>query len=492
MAICGISCSWVLKQDSAQCHEDSDCASFGSHPYCRGGVCVPSGLGPPACIYIAADQTPHSQSDFQNQCSDCYCVAVENCKALGICGDADPPLVAPPDAQAVITSSVGADAGAIPLCADPGAGRDPRNLVYISGASTWPAIIAQLAPVVIAAGGPTPVFLTTSSCTAVQAIFDGVPMKDPAPGSAVSKYATYYTADGGAFPCLLGDGGASVDIGASDVFSTSCGYPAAAAANSANDTTGAIQAVTFLAPVNSSATAISAEGAHEVFGAGDNDAAIPPWTNPKYYFVRNAGTGSQQMVSRAIGVPATAFWGSDQGTATNLVKNMSLLTQEEANLAIGFVSVSSYDPNRATLKALAFQAKGQDCAYLPDSNPQSTDKRNVRDGHYPIWGPIHFLTSFPASSAAQAFLTPIAVPGVPSKVLDAYIAAYLVPTCAMTVERDTELGPLKAYVPPPKTACGCYFESKQSALSSDCVVCDDAHPCPASRPACNYGYCELQ
>ena len=484
-------CSVILDRNASQCQTDADCAKFGNHPYCRAGVCVSSGLGPAACTYLAPEQTPQEPGDFLNQCSQAVCIPFDDCAHLGVCTDAGPSLAAPPQSDASASPGSAFDAGSLPNCMDATAGRG--NVVFISGASTWPPLIQKLAGLVIGAGGPVPVFQTTSSCAAVQAVFNGTPMVDPSPGAPQSEYATYFQADGSQMPCLLGPRGVPIDVGASDIFATSCGY--ASDAGTTNDTTGAIQAMAFIVPSDSTQTAISAEAAREVFGSGGHDGGARPWTDPTRYFVRNAGTGSQQMVGRAVGVPPSQFWGVDQGTATRLVNAIKLLTMTSAEPAIGFVSVDTYDSNRGNVNALAFKDWGQDCAYLPDSTVLSKDKQNVRDGHYPIWGPIHFLTSYPATAAATAFLNIVAVPNPPPnvdpiKIADAFIDSSLVPTCAMSVQRDTELGPLSAYQPP--VPCGCYFDSKKGVPSPNCVSCDATRPCPADRPACNLGYCEVR
>ena len=62
-----------------------------------------------------------------------------------------------------------------------------------------------------------------------------------------------------------------------------------------------------------------------------------------------------------------------------------------AQAAIGFVSEDAYDARRATLSSLAFQGFGQTYAYYSDSSPATSDRANVRDGHYLIWGYEHML-----------------------------------------------------------------------------------------------------
>jgi ABC-type phosphate transport system substrate-binding protein len=489
MAVCLLvstaACSVILHHDASQCDTDTDCEKFGSHPSCQNGVCVSSGLGPAACVYFAPPATPQQPEDFRNQCSTATCVPFD-CERLGVCGDAGPPLVPPEAGAATAVVDSGNAAQKYPNCVDPTAGRG--TVVFISGSSTWPPLMKKLAPIVIANGGPVPVFQTTSSCGAVASIYNGAPMVDPPPGSSAT-YAQYFGSDGTAVNCVLGDGGVPVDIGASDVYSSSCMLESDAGPT---DHPGAIQAIAFVVPSTSSQTTISAEAAREVFGTGGNDGGTVPWTDPTRYFVRNASAGSQQMIARAIQVPPNQVWGQDQGTATRLVSNMELLLMSEADPAIGFVSVTTYDPARGKLQALAYQDWGQDCAYLPDSTKDSMDKRNVRDGHYPIWGPIHFLTPQQPSDAAASFLQIVALPVPTTDLVDAYIASSMVPTCAMSVQRPgmTDIGPLSAYTPP--VACGCYFDFKTGGAQGACVSCTDGSQCPAGRPNCNLGYCEVE
>ncbi len=202
------------------------------------------------------------------------------------------------------------------------------------------------------------------------------------------------------------------------------------------------------------------------------------------------------MIGHAIGVPASNFWGNSVGTATAVDQDLRQITDPvKAQSAIGILSSDIYDSDRGNVKALAYEAPGQDCAYLPDSNAFKKDKQNVRDGHYPIWGPIHFFTSASngLSPAAQAFVGTVSVPSPTQALTDAFIGASLVPSCAMSVQRQSELGALSTYSPP--VQCYCHFEALV-----DGVVPPGCTPCPAgavqctnpARPACNLGYCEAQ
>jgi ABC-type phosphate transport system substrate-binding protein len=499
LVITSAACTALLDRDATQCQADGDCVHFGSHPYCRGGVCVSSGLGPANCFY----GTPQQPQDFMNQCSTAQCVPFDNCQRLGMCGpdssEPDAALVPPPTLDAGSSSPATADGGdggiTLASCVDPSNGRS--QVVYLTGSSNFPPLLAKLAPLIIATGF-TPVYKVSNSCTGVKAVFGSgadLMMSDPAPGPS-AKYATYFSADGTSTPCTLGPNGAQVDIGESDIFSTTCdgiGAPG----GTIGEYLGPIQAMAFVVPGKSQETAITAEAAREVFGMGGGTAT--PWTNPSLYFVRNANTGTQQQIGHAIGVPANQFWGVDRGSAANVDALMKVISDPTlAEQAIGIISADYYDNDRANLIALAFQADGQDCAYLPDSTSYKKDKQNVRDGHYPVWGPLHFFATVsngvPVSPGAQAFASVVSVPNVPQALLDAFIAASLVPACAMSVQRTAELGPLSAYTAP--FQCGCYFEASPAvngAAPAGCASCTTANDCTdPRRPACNLGYCEVQ
>jgi ABC-type phosphate transport system substrate-binding protein len=495
LSICA-ACTLLVDRSALQCRLDSECVRFGGHPFCQNGVCVASGLGPSACFY----GKPQQPQDFLNQCSDAECLAFDNCKRLGLCSGAfTASLIAPPFAAAMTTQSSSApgDAAAaavLPRCFDPATGRS--QVVYINGSSNFPLLLSALAPLV-QANGYTPVFQITSSCTGVKSVYGSQQsdqfITDPAPGSSV-KGAAYFKADGSAVSCALGPNGAKVDIGESDIFATTCGYDPPG--GSVGEYLGPIQAMAFVVPGKSGQTAITAEAARAVFGMGGDNGTAMPWINPELYFVRNSGTGTQQMIGLAIGVPANAFWGVDRGTAANVDSLMRVISDATAaEEAIGIISTDFYDGDRANLKALAFKASGQECAYLPDSTEFKMDKRNVRDGHYPIWGPLHFFTTITngvPSPAAQAFVSVASVPNIPKRLLDAFIASSLVPDCAMKVQRSTELGELSSYLPP--FVCGCYFDaSVNGSPPSDCTPCNTANDCvDPARPACNLGYCEIR
>jgi hypothetical protein len=498
LLLASAACSVILDHQATQCQTDGDCAKFGGHPYCQGGVCVSSGLGPAGCF----DGTPEAQSDFANQCSTAACLSFDDCSRMGLCdgaSDLDAALVPPPVPEAgtaVTSSDAGVDAGPdLPSCLDATQGRG--QVVVMTGSSNFPPLLAKLAPLVLAAGY-TPVFQVTSSCGGVESIFSSDPslttLFDPEPGPK-AKYAAYSQMDGSSVDCTLGPAGMTVDVGESDIFSTTCtgeGPPGPGI----GEYLGPIQAMAFVVPGRSQQTAITAQAARAVFGMGGK---VAPWTDPSLFFVRNGGTGTQQMIGHAIDVPASDFWGIDRGTAAEVDALLKVISDPTtANESIGIISADYYDADRSNLKALAFAAADQTCAYLPDSTLYTKDKQNVRDGHYPIWGPIHFFAAtsngVPVSAAAQAFVSIVSVPSIPQPLLDAFIDSSLVPSCAMTVQRSSELGPLSAYTPP--FECGCYFDASPAVngvAPAGCARCATASDCTdPAHPACNLGFCEVQ
>jgi hypothetical protein len=265
-------CTVLLNHDAAQCQTDSDCAHFGDHPYCQNNVCVSSGLGPSACFY----GSPAAPQDFMNQCSLAACLPFDNCSRMGLCGataGAGPSLVAPTLGDASTSSSpVVADGGvALPSCMDPANGR--AQVVFMTGSSNFPPLLAKLAPLVLATGY-TPIYQVTSSCTGVSAVFGPATIHDPAPGPS-AKYAAFFAQDGTSTPCTLGPEGANVDVGESDIFSTTCDANAVAG-STVGEYLGPIQAMAFVVPGKSQEQAISAEAARAVFGTGGDDGKATP------------------------------------------------------------------------------------------------------------------------------------------------------------------------------------------------------------------------
>jgi hypothetical protein len=483
-ALATTGCSLLVDTSTTQCSTDTDCEHFGTHPSCQAGVCVDSGLGPPGCFF----GTPNAQADFANQCTTAETLQFDNCMRLGMC-----------DASALdaayTTNLTPSGLGSIP----PPVNNQPtptvpcnalgQTPIYITGSTNLPPLIKAVQPLLYASNPSyVAVFAPQTSCKGAAAILDPDPTKHVVK-NVVNSNAIYYDSTGTQQFCLLDAAGNTVDIGESDVFPASCGY--SLAANTA-DYAGPILTITMVVPSQSKQTAISAEAAHLMFGAGGNNMVTTPWVDANFYFTRSSGTGTTQLVARSTGVDPNMFWGIDRLSAGNLVASMETIDPSVSEKTIGILSADFADKARANLRELAFQQRGQTYGYFPDSNLDSLDKKNVRDGHYPIWGAIHLMTATTSgvpSQTAGAFLGQFTVPKLDPQLVDGIIESGFVPPCAMKVNRTTELGPLSVFKPP--FGCSCFYDKQVNGKTS-CTACTTASDCSGATPACNYGYCEAQ
>ncbi len=489
LVVASAGCSLILDRSSTQCKTDDDCVHFGGHPTCQAGVCVASGLGPEGCV----TGTPGSETDYLNACSTAACVPFDNCGRLGLC-----------DASTMLPTAVTPSNPAIPPLVNPVAVPTVNcsdvspNRIYMYGTSDFAPMLKAAQPL-LNAGSPAyqAFYLNASSCAGVISVFDSTKriITNPAP-TATPNYAFYYDGNGNQQSCLLDSAGNTVDIGVSNLFSTTCNTSTASyvSGTTVSDYTGPVVPFALSVPSASSQMSISAEAAHAVFGLGGHmsgtgalkDAA--PWTDPTFYFIRNSSSGSTVLTAQLINVPKTGFWGVDRLSTDNL--RDSMLASTDAEESIGILSIVDADTNRGNLRSLYLQSTGQLCGYLPDSNKNSFDKMNVRDGHYPLWGYQHFFTPIAAggvpSAAAQAFVTRFSIARLDQSLVDNIIAASLVPQCAMKVVRT---GEENNFAPQTGLQCGCYFDFKSTGKTT-CQPCSTSSDCPADHSACNYGYCE--
>lgn len=487
-------CTVLLDRDDTQCSTDADCKALSAGSVCRDAVCIlasDAGNGPDGCFA----GTPTTNDELLNACApQVECVPFDNCKELGICDATLPPTSDPPGG----TSTAASDAGspATQRCTDLAA-RDGARIVYATGSSNFPPFLAGFAPV-LAASDPrhAVVWQTSSSCEGVDRVFNSSAalrtMKEQ-PG----RVTQYYDATGTAVPCLL-DGEVAVDIGESDVYATSCaqrlGYSPANPVGTpiVGEYLGPIMAMVFAVPASSTKTALSAEAARSVFGQTPTATARLGYDDPSQLFIRSDSTATNQIMSRAIFVEPKKWWGVDKSTASNMTTQLKQVPSQLAEKTIGVLSSDFADRERGNLTTLAFQARGQSCAYYTDSTKFAKDKRNVRDGHYAMWGPLHFYTRLEGNGpneAAGAFAVRFSVPQLDQPLIDAIAKTSTTPLCAMKVTRDDEMGPMRPF--DPSFHCGCYFDSLVGGASS-CTRCAGPQDCPSSQPACNYGYCETR
>jgi len=503
MAMSGTTCTLVLDHNAVQCKTSDDCVHLGNHPLCQNGLCVPSRLQPNMCFLVDPPTIPTIQTQFLNACStnamaggsdpvgSCLTFTTKFDDGAMIKAPPAPPSNAPklPAAPTVMCSNL------VP---------QGKQILYISGSSNFAPLLQELSQVIVNTISIVPVFRTTTSCTGVKSMNptsatynDDHIIKDPTgPTDKYPTWAQIYLGDGQPpVPCLLGKDGVPLDLGESEIAQDTCGPPTNPP-DQVGESLGPILPIIFVVPKLSSQKVISADAAYQVFGGG---GGVPPWEDPRFLFIRGAGTATLRLVAKQIGLPLNQFWGTDQGSAAAMAKNLGALTAvNDANSALGIIGTDYYDQpeNRNILKALGFQASNQSCAYLPDSTLTSLDKINVRDGHYPLWGRIHFFAArsngMLTSPAAASFLSLFASPVLDPEILDALIKAGFVPPCAMKVTRIEELGDF-TYADPPPVNCTCAFDKQVGApMEPYCKMCNDNTDCMSERPSCRYGYCERE
>jgi hypothetical protein len=486
-------CSVVLDRDAIQCTTDDDCKKFDStnsqHAvFCQQSVCVESSLGPRGCVRLTG--TPASTSDYLNACTEAKSMSFDNCERLGLCGSgAALPEPQPPPTGGGLTATIKSVTPPTMRCAE-----SAPNVIYMAGTSDFGPLLKQVTPL-LTPNGYRAVYLNGTSCGGANAVFNPANfiIKDvPGTASKAANYAYYFDDDGNQVSCTLDPEGKTVDIGVSNLYSVVCD-PTYVPGGSVASYLGPVVTFGFTVPAASKEQSISVEAAHLIFGLGGQNpagATASPWIDPQYYSVRNSGAGSTALTAELIHVPRAAFWGVDRLT-TDAIRD-TLLQASDLDKSIGILSIDYADKNRDNLRVLYLQAQDQVSGFLPDSSSTSTNKANVRDGHYPLWGYVHFYTANvngSPSPTAGAFVTRFSVPKLARELVAAMIDASLVPQCAMKVARDSEMGP---FMPNPnKFQCGCFFDYHTTGRAS-CTTCTTANDCPANAPACNYGFCEQE
>jgi len=295
--------------------------------------------------------------------------------------------------------------------------------------------------------------------------------------------------------CKLPDGGVPIDIGVSDLYAETCDATFHAGGNVA-EYFGPVVPFVLSVPAMSSEQSISVEAAHVVFGLGGKPPAKSglkevPWNDFHNFAIRNAGAASTVLTALLTDVPRATFWGVDRLSTDNLRDSLLTAPKSAVDSSIGILSVDYNDKNRGNLRALYLKSHGQLTGYQPDSSPTTIDKANVRDGHYPLWGYVHFFTSANGgagpSDAARAMVLKFNIPKLEQGLLDDIIDASLVPACAMRVKRASEIGD---FSPQTDFTCNCYFDLR-TTHKTECPQCGTSDDCPG-KVACNYGYCEIE
>lgn len=382
-----------------------------------------------------------------------------------------------------------------------------KNPVYIQAEDTQVPTLKALGKRLRAQANPiTIVYSSNGSCSNVAYMYQNKFTPN------VNAGGTYYIpADpnfdpNGTPPNCTPSGTLTPDMGMSIVFVTPENCPTAGTPPSdVAAIPGPVQALLFIAPKSSSQIAITAEEAYLVFGLGPTRAMVPPWTDPAFLYGRTPTKGTQIGIGASIGVPAGRWQllndpmhQIDQAAmvATRVATHN---TDGNADKALGILGNQLYDQmaNRQVLKGLAFRAFQQRLAYWPDSTPTSFDKKNVRDGHYPMWTYVQYVTRVsgtgspvkPAIKTLIDLLNGNTVSLSPEfEPLDDQIDNGMVPACAMGVQRSIEGGELSLYAA--EQPCGCYFDARVQGGTTSCQKCSTATPCASG--VCRHGYCEVR
>jgi hypothetical protein len=444
------------------------------------GACIdPSAFDGRGCFSC----TPRDASELLNACTTSGCTPFANDEripGLGAEGarPAPTPVEAPPMTAAPAPTTTTDET--LVRCAD----LSPRP-IYLYGSSALNLALRTLAQAI--SGTATVVYQNDTSCPGLDAILTGLTRL---------KGAAQYWADNQnePIPCQI-EGEQLADIGLCDVSPGSC-VPDFSGSGNLVDDLGPAQIFMFTVPKGSSQTAISAEAAYTVYGY--DDGGVEPWVEPESLIRRGAGSGVQLTISASLGLEPALWRGVIKQRSSEVKPALLMFAEPERALGITSADVADEADARANLRTLAYQHFGQSCAFTPDSSVGSSDKRNVRDGHYELWAPLHFYTrgqngrtQDPFVSEVVSYLTGArSLPNRNTDFITTLKQGGLVPNCAMRVMRSREGARIEPVQP--STSCSCYFDASPpgGSVREDCVPCTSNAQCAGDAPNCSFGYCE--
>ncbi len=375
------------------------------------------------------------------------------------------------------------------------------NPVVISGSTAIRPLVRRVGAILARATGSERVTLiyntSRGSCSGVAALAGtSSSAAQPATGTA----EVYNGLDPAMLPsaiptCTMPAAGMPINLALSDVYPSECtGVDAARL----RDTRAVVLPFEFIGPaLNTDESGIDAREAYQIYGFGASTAMVSPWTMDALVYQRSATSGTQITIARAIRVPEGRF---QTPTANGLAGTSDMISRVAAAMtspALGFAGTDATNAARGTqLRALAYRHWGQSQFYYPDSTAASFDKRNVRDGHYPVWGYEHAVVvndssgtpvSALAARVADILSGTVALPGG-EEIQRVYSRSYLVPICAMEVSRTTDGGDFSLATEP--APCTRLFECSYPSSTATCVTCTDSSTC--SGGVCRLGVCEVR
>ncbi len=426
---------------------------------------------------------PEDGTELRNACTDARCTPFDNASRIpgftaGMSlGDLTPAPMAPPPSGGSTTTPTTNPPAAV-RCAD----LQPRP-VYLYGSTALNLALRTLAQAI--SGTATLVYQNDTSCLGLDAILTGITRL---------KGTAQYFANGAPAECEI-EGDQLADIGLCDMSPVSC-VPDFAGDPNLVDDIGPAQVFMFTVPNGSSEESISFEAARAVFGY--DSAGVEPWTDPQSIIRRPPTSGNQLTLAANLDLPHQ-YWRGVIKQRSSEVKP-ALLAMADPNRALGITSADVADEadSRANLRTLAYQHQGQSCAFTPDSSLGSSDKRNVRDGHYELWSPFHFYTRGQNGRTQDPFVAEIvsylkgarSLPNRNTDFITTLKQAGLVPQCAMKVTRSREGAQMEPFQP--TNSCSCYYESSPpgGSVPDSCQTCNTSADCGDDTPNCNFGFCE--
>jgi hypothetical protein len=380
----------------------------------------------------------------------------------------------------------------------------PQPILYVAGPDSLINVLAGIGGALYGqtTGNVTVVYKGYPACLGIDNLVNS--NKTTADPTAPTDHsATYWTDPATKVTCDLPIDTAATpgevvpDVAISDVFASTCkSYPNGL--SGVGDYQGPVMSYAFVVPEQTAATSksISAEAAYLVWGFGATAPyVVEPWSNAALLLHRDKNSGTENLFARVLGLDVTKVKGK-YFSATGLIRDAVInAAATDADHILAMLNANIIDEHRDTIRALAYQHREQSCGYFPDSNLAAHDKRNVRDGHYPLWAPLHLYARAdgngePTSAAAKRFIHLILgteqLDGVDPIQLETTSGSHLVPQCAMRVQRTEDGGALASFAP--QSPCGCYFESLTGTTS--CQACTTSDTCPSDAPRCSYNYCE--
>lgn len=374
------------------------------------------------------------------------------------------------------------------------------NRVVISGSTAIRPLVRRVGAILARATGADRITLiyntSRGSCSGVTALASATTAM---PQSATGTAEVYNGLDPAMLPsaiptCTMPSAGLPIDLALSDVYPTEC---AGVDATRLRDTLAVVLPFEFIGPaLNSDESGIDVREAYQIYGFGASTANVTPWTMDANVFQRSATSGTQITIARSIRVPEGRFQTPMANALSGTSDMISRVAAAMTTPALGFAGTDATNGARGTqLRALAYRHWGQTNFYYPDSTAASFDKRNVRDGHYPVWGYEHALVLTNATGApvnataarvADILQGTVAIAG--DDIQRVYARSYLVPICAMEVARTRDGGDFS--IATQSAPCTRLFECSYPGTTTTCTPCTDSSAC--SGGVCRRGICEAR